>query len=105
MSATAWRAIAAKALIGGIWRDGERQVEVRDPYRDEVVGSASLASEADVQAAVAAALGAREQMAAMPGYERAALLRRAVVRIEAEVPALAELLTRETGKAIKDSES
>jgi acyl-CoA reductase-like NAD-dependent aldehyde dehydrogenase len=44
-------------------------------------------------------------MGAMPGYERAALLRRAVALIEAEVASLAELLTRETGKAIKDSES
>jgi acyl-CoA reductase-like NAD-dependent aldehyde dehydrogenase len=105
MNAPAWRAIAAKSLIGGTWRNGERHVEIRDPYRDEVVGTAPVSNAADVEAAVTAAVNARDQMAAMPGYERAALLRRAVELIEAQVGALAELLTRETGKAIKDSES
>jgi hypothetical protein len=40
----------------------------------------------------------------MPAYERAALLRRAAGLIERDVKGLADLLTRETGKAIKDSE-
>ena len=41
----------------------------------------------------------------MPAYERAALLRRAAALIERDAKGLAELMTRETGKAIKDSEA
>jgi len=105
MNAPHFRAVAAKTLICGEWRDPQSVTEIIDPYRGEVVGTAPVCTANDVSAAVAAALGARDTMAAMPGFERAALLRRAVTLIEAEVESLAELLTRETGKAIKDSES
>jgi acyl-CoA reductase-like NAD-dependent aldehyde dehydrogenase len=105
VNAPTFRAVAAKTLIGDAWREPERSVEIRDPYRRDVVGTAPVSTSADVEAAVGAALDARDQMAAIPGYERAALLRRAVTLIEAEVAGLADLLTRETGKAIKDSES
>lgn len=97
--------VAARDLIGGDWRATQRTVEIRDPYRGEVVGTAPLSSPAEVAAAVAAAGEARAKAAAMPGYERAALLRRVAALIERDVKPLAELLTRETGKAIKDSEA
>jgi acyl-CoA reductase-like NAD-dependent aldehyde dehydrogenase len=64
-----------------------------------------LCSVADVEAAVGSAVQARAAAGAMPGYERAALLRRLAALIERDVKALAELMTRETGKAIKDSEA
>ena len=94
----------AKALIGGKWIDSTHTVEVRDPYRREVVGTAPISSMEDVDAALNAATAARDAAAAMPGYERAALLRRIAALIERDVAPLAELMTRETGKAIKDSE-
>lgn len=97
--------IHARALIGGRWIEPERHTEIRDPYRNEVVGSAPVCTQHDVDDAVAAAIAARDTAAAMPGYERAALLRRIATLIEHDVAALAELMTRETGKAIKDAES
>jgi acyl-CoA reductase-like NAD-dependent aldehyde dehydrogenase len=100
-----FRPVAARALIGGEWRAPARSVEIHDPYRGDVVGTAAVSSVAEVEAAVATAGQARGKAAAMPAYERAALLRRAAGLIEREVKALAELLTRETGKAIKDSEA
>jgi acyl-CoA reductase-like NAD-dependent aldehyde dehydrogenase len=101
----ALRPVAARALIGGEWRAPVRSVEIRDPYRGEVVGTAPVSSLPEVEAAVAAAVEARAKAAAMPAYERAALLRRVAALIERDAKALAELLTRETGKAIKDSEA
>lgn len=95
----------AKALIGGAWIDSTHTVEVRDPYRREVVGTAPISSMEDVDAALNAATAARDAAAAMPGYERAALLRRIAALIERDVAPLAELMTRETGKAVKDSDS
>jgi len=99
-----FRPVAAKGLAGGVWREAERSVEIRDPYRGDVVGTAPVSSKSDLDAALDAAVQAREKAAAMPGYERAALLRRIAALIERDVKSLAELMTRETGKAIKDSE-
>lgn len=96
--------ITAKGLAGGTWQDAARRVVIRDPFRGEVVGSAPVSTQADLDAALDAAVHAREKAAAMPGYERAALLRRVAALIERDVKSLAELMTRETGKAIKDSE-
>jgi len=104
VAGSAFRPVAARPLIGGEWRAAGRLVEVRDPYRGEVVGTVPVSSPADVQAAVAAAVAARAKAAAMPAYERAALLRRAAALIERDVQSLAELMARETGKAIKDAE-
>jgi acyl-CoA reductase-like NAD-dependent aldehyde dehydrogenase len=104
VAGSAFRPVAAGALIGGRWRDAARTVEVRDPYRGGVVGTSPVSSLADVEAAVAAAVDARAQAGAMPAYERAALLRRAAALVERDANGLAELMTRETGKAIKDSE-
>ncbi len=97
--------VAAKGLAGDVWQGGERGVEIRDPYRGDVVGTAPVSSRSDLDAALDAAVRARKKAAAMPGFERAALLRRIAALIERDIKPLAELMTRETGKAIKDSES
>ena len=104
VAGSAFRPVAAKALAGGAWLDAGRRVEIRDPYRGDVVGTAPVSSKADLGAALDAAVQAREKAAAMPGYERAALLRHIAALIERDVKSLAELMTRETGKAIRDSE-
>jgi acyl-CoA reductase-like NAD-dependent aldehyde dehydrogenase len=105
IASSAFRPIAAKDLVGGTWCALERTVEIRDPYRGDLVGTAPISSRAEVDVAVGAAAEARSKAAAIPPYERAALLRRAAAFIERDVEDLAELLTRETGKAIKDSEA
>jgi len=102
---SAFRPVAARALAGASWREPQRTVEIRDPYRGDVVGTAPVSTVADLDAALGAAVDARTVAAATPGYERAALLRRAAELIRHEIGSLADLLTRETGKAIKDSEA
>jgi acyl-CoA reductase-like NAD-dependent aldehyde dehydrogenase len=104
VAGSAFWPVTAKALAGGAWLDTERSVGIRDPYRGDVVGTAPVSSKADLDAALRAAVQARERAAAMPGYERAALLRRIAALVARDVKSLAELMTRETGKAIKDSE-
>jgi acyl-CoA reductase-like NAD-dependent aldehyde dehydrogenase len=105
MSASGFRPVAARNLIGGEWREAARNSTVADPYRGEAVGTAPVSTAADVDAAVAAASSAADQAAALPAYERAALLRRAAGLVERDVKPLAELMGRETGKAIKDAEA
>ncbi|MEZ5844704.1 MAG: aldehyde dehydrogenase family protein [Hyphomicrobiaceae bacterium] len=90
-------------LIGGEWVRAAESYSVRDPYRGEVVAEVARSSADDLERAMRAAVRARDAMATMPGYERAALLRRVGVLLDQRVDAVAEVMSRETGKAIKDA--
>jgi acyl-CoA reductase-like NAD-dependent aldehyde dehydrogenase len=104
MNAPAEAPIAARALIGGEWRSSEKTREIRDPYRGDVVGVMPLSTTGDLNDALNAAVEARDAAAALPGYERAALLKKIAQLTERDVKSLARLMARETGKAIKDAE-
>jgi acyl-CoA reductase-like NAD-dependent aldehyde dehydrogenase len=56
-----------------------------------------------VDEAVAAAVGAKAAVAALPGYERAAILRRVQAAIVARNDEIAMAITRETGKVLRDT--
>jgi acyl-CoA reductase-like NAD-dependent aldehyde dehydrogenase len=92
-----------RAHIDGHWRDAEDVQEVRDPYRDEVVAQAPVSTREDLDGALAAAFKAKKVMAAMPGYERAALLRRTADIVSARSDDIGRAMTRESGKALRDS--
>jgi acyl-CoA reductase-like NAD-dependent aldehyde dehydrogenase len=90
-------------LIGGEWREGAAHDEVRDPYRGAVVSRAPRSTMADLDTALTAARAATPVMAAMPGFERAALLRRVSALLVQRAEEIAQVMSRETGKAIKDA--
>jgi acyl-CoA reductase-like NAD-dependent aldehyde dehydrogenase len=90
-------------LIGGEWRRAHDLYDVRDPYRDEVVWQAPRSSADDLEAALTAAVAARPVAAAVPGHERAALLRRAASLIETRADHVAGIMARESGKSVKDA--
>jgi acyl-CoA reductase-like NAD-dependent aldehyde dehydrogenase len=95
--------IRVKMRIGNGWRDGAAHAEVRDPYRGGVVGLAPVSSARDCDDALAAAHAARDTMAAMPGHERAALLRRAADILTARADDIGRTMARESGKPLVDS--
>lgn len=103
--AKAARPLTIPMLIGGAWRQPSRCDEVHDPYRGEVTALAPRSSLADLDDALTAATAAKAQMAAMPGYERAALLRRVGALIVERAEDVAEVMARETGKVIKDAKA
>jgi acyl-CoA reductase-like NAD-dependent aldehyde dehydrogenase len=92
-------------LIDGEWRAPVETTEVRDPYRGELVSHAPRSSLADLDAALSAAVAAKNRAAAVPGYERAKLLRRVGSLLLQRAEQIAEVMTRETGKAIKDAKA
>ena len=92
-------------LIGGEWRAARDVYAVRDPYRNTTVAHAPSSSLADLDAALTAAVAAKSRIAAMPAYERAALLRRAGTLLVERADRIAEIMSRETGKAIKDAKA
>ena len=92
-------------LIDGKWRAGAETYEVRDPYRNTVVSHAPRSSQADLDDALNAAVAAKAKAAATPAYERAALLRRAAKLLVERADPIAEIMARETGKAVKDAKA
>lgn len=96
---------AIPMLIGGEWRPASETYEVRDPYRGEVVAHAPRSTLVELDAALRAAVGAKAKAAATPAYERAALLRRAGKLLVERTDRIADIMARETGKAIKDAKA
>ena len=92
-----------KMYIDGQWRAGEGGRDVFDPYRGDRVACAPESSLQDIDDALAAAVAAKPRAAAMPGYERAALLRKVAALLVERAEGIAEAMSRETGKAIKDA--
>jgi acyl-CoA reductase-like NAD-dependent aldehyde dehydrogenase len=92
-----------RALIGGSWREAESYAAVTDPFRGDVVAYEPVSTVRDCDDALAGATAARGVMAAMPGYERAALLRRAADNLTARANDIGRTMTLETGKALRDS--
>ena len=91
-----------RLLIGGRWVEsrGESR-EVRNPYDGSVVGTVPLATPAEVEAALAAAHAAFPVMAALPAYQRAAVLYRTADLIARDREELARTIAAESGKALK----
>jgi acyl-CoA reductase-like NAD-dependent aldehyde dehydrogenase len=96
--------IHARMLIGGEWVDGGARMDVRNPARpSELVGTAVKATNADIDAAVAAA-GAAQSAWAASGYRaRAALIAEALKRLEADIDARAAVYSRENGKTLAEA--
>src|SRR3974390_288162 len=92
-------------LVGGEWRAASEMDEVRDPYRGDIGELAPRSTSDDLDAALNAAVSAKTKAASMPGYERAALLRRAGKLLMERADSIAEIMARETGKAIKDAKA
>jgi alpha-ketoglutaric semialdehyde dehydrogenase len=93
-------------LIAGEWRASHsgRVYERRNPWRPgEVVGEFPSSDADDVAAAVEAAQQATGQWAAMPAAGRGALLARAADLLQSRVEEIAQDMTREMGKPLRES--
>jgi acyl-CoA reductase-like NAD-dependent aldehyde dehydrogenase len=74
--------------------------EILDPATGEQVGRVHESTVEELERALARAREKQAEWAAVPDAERSALLHRAADAIEANAPALAELLSREQGKPV-----
>ena len=81
---------------------GERFASI-NPATGEVLGHVEIAGPAAVDAAVAAADAAQRRWAAVPGAERARILRRAAALLRERNDELAALETLDTGKPIQET--
>jgi aldehyde dehydrogenase (NAD+) len=93
-------------FIAGKWSPSvsQRTYERHNPWRpSEVVGEFPSSDARDVAAAVDAAAGALPAWSALPGAKRGAILARAAELIEERVEEIAQDMTREMGKPLRES--
>ena len=96
--------ITGKAFIGGEWVEGDgEEIEVRSPYDGSLVGTVRASSPAQVDAAVAAAKEAFRTWRKVPLMQRVDICRRAFDLCMERNEELAQLITREMGKTIRES--
>jgi succinate-semialdehyde dehydrogenase/glutarate-semialdehyde dehydrogenase len=94
-------------LVGGDWRGtaGRETVAVLNPATNEELGRLPVASEQDIDDAIAAADQAFRGWSAKSAWERAAVLQRAAALVEERRDRLAGILTLENGKPLADAQA
>jgi acyl-CoA reductase-like NAD-dependent aldehyde dehydrogenase len=93
----------AAPYVAGSALEVNVSTDLCDPYRGDLVARVAISSAEDVRAAVTAAAAAQPVVAAMPVHARARVLRRAGDLIESRAEAYAATITRQTGKALKNT--
>lgn len=93
------------ALIGGAWCDTDKgqRFEVLSPHDATLVAEVADCGATESQAALRCAVTAFEPWSARPAAERANLLMRWHDRLVTHAEELAQLISRELGKVIRDS--
>lgn len=96
--------IFSGALVAGKWIDGNGGTfEVRSPHKEAVVHVVSRCTADDVAAAVEAAREAQPGWAALSVIERAEILRKYCQLILDHAEEIAQMVTLETGKTIRET--
>ncbi len=97
-------AIRQDAYIGGQWIPGDgEEIEVTSPATGEVLGTVAASTPAQVDAAVAAAAEAFTTWRKVSLLERVELCRAAFTICMERSDEIAEMITREVGKTIRES--
>ncbi|HSD88690.1 MAG TPA: NAD-dependent succinate-semialdehyde dehydrogenase [Kofleriaceae bacterium] len=95
--------LARDAYVDGTWVETAKRFPVCDPFDDALIAEVTDTDDALVDRAIGAAARSFVTWRHVPGPERGKLLARMAARMLAEEKALAELCTRENGKALKES--
>ncbi|MGH2735630.1 MAG: aldehyde dehydrogenase family protein [Actinomycetota bacterium] len=90
-----------KYLVAGDWKSSSETFDVKSPYDDEVVATVAKPSDADVEAAIAAAAAVFDESRRLPVHVRAEALAHISRRLAERVDEVAELIAREGGKPLK----
>ena len=78
-----------------------REVEIKNPYDEQVVATVPEMGEDDVRAAIGRAVAAAPVMMKLPAHERGAVLDRMARMIDNDADSLARLMVSESGKPLK----
>jgi acyl-CoA reductase-like NAD-dependent aldehyde dehydrogenase len=94
----------AQPYINGDWiSSGRDRIAVISPYSGETIGEQILATNDDVENALASAFNAKKQIASIPSHQRAQILKKAASLLENEKERFAKLISLELGKPLKNT--
>jgi acyl-CoA reductase-like NAD-dependent aldehyde dehydrogenase len=88
-------------LVAGEWKSGSGSFDVKSPFNGDVVATVASPTEADVEAAVAAAASTFEESRKLPIHARADALMHISTRLGERVDEVGELIAKEGGKPVK----
>ncbi|BBL62713.1 lactaldehyde dehydrogenase [Methanobrevibacter arboriphilus] len=92
-----------KMLINGEFKSKEELFDVKNPYNDEIVDTVPIGDRRDVKLAISAANKAKKELNDFSSRKVSEGLYSAYESLKSEKKSLAKLITKETGKPIKDS--
>ena len=85
-------------------KSGKEEIEVHNPYTNEVIGRIACSINDEVEKAIESASSAfHTTMKCMPAHERSNILRRTADLLETDAEVFAKLLSLEAGKPIRES--
>jgi glyceraldehyde-3-phosphate dehydrogenase (NADP+) len=97
------RVASVPIYLAGEFVEGAEALEVRNPANDELVGMTFQAGIDELERAITAAVAAFAQTKRLASYERRDALAHVAACIERDADELAELMSRESGKPIRDA--
>jgi acyl-CoA reductase-like NAD-dependent aldehyde dehydrogenase len=97
------RAPSVPIYLSGEFVEAGTPLEIRNPATDELVATTFQAGPAELERATVAAVEAFDRTRRLASYERRDALAHIAERITEHADELAELLTRESGKPIRDA--
>jgi len=97
------RAPSVPIYVAGEFVEAGAPLEIRDPATDELVATTFQAGPGELERAIAAATEAFERTRRLASYERRDALAHVAACIERDADELATLLSRESGKPIRDA--
>ena len=92
-----------RLIVAGGRRDGDGRIVITDPYRSEPIAEVHTASAAIVAEAVELGREGAREVADIPAHRRADVLRRAAELVSERRDDIAATVSRQTGKAIRDT--
>ncbi len=92
-----------KFFLAGEWQDRDDRMDVVNPADGEVIDTVPIASDADVESALASSVRGADVMKSLTGYERFQILRRAADLILERRDVMARTLASEEGKTIREA--
>jgi acyl-CoA reductase-like NAD-dependent aldehyde dehydrogenase len=92
-----------KMYLGGKWLDRKNKIRVTNPYDNSLTGTVAAASKEDYTKAIDIAHKTFAVTRELPSYKREETLRAIAAGLEKNVDKFATMMSRELGKAFKDS--
>src|SRR5262245_7264871 len=92
-----------RMYVAGNWSEGTQKIEVMNPFDASVIDTVPRARPDDVEQSLVAAVEGAKVMRRLTPYDRSVILKRAAELLEQRAEELAQTITLEEGKIIKES--